>query len=265
MESKYNKSLLSRLSNFERNHNEWEWSDLISWLQSVKKLVQKHKDEELYKETLITVSKRLTQCLNPTLPPGLHSKTLEIYGKLLSLSKIADFHWFSSGLLPFCQHCSSQNKAQFLQLISEVYLPHIRDIEHILPGLIASLLSGAEDRPETFTKMKELLENFSVERKELVQTGVWNVILNTQQFKGVGLKYIQTCLDVTLHQDLAIRSLLRCLDDDQPVLVKRQALDVIKSHFPMKNELISKESKMRLMYGVLKLLKYQDLTLLRRF
>lgn len=36
----------------------------------------------------VTVSKRLAQCLNPSLPSGVHQKALEVYSYIFGLIKV---------------------------------------------------------------------------------------------------------------------------------------------------------------------------------
>ena len=110
-------------------------------------------------DQLTIISKRLYQCLYPSLPHGLHSITLEIYGIILKKSTPKHIFLLSSGLFQHFQYCAPQNKLQFLTLISENYLNN-PGLGILTSGLIACLLSGAGDKQETLNKIIEMLEGF---------------------------------------------------------------------------------------------------------
>jgi len=55
------------LSNFDKNK---EWADLSNWLIKVEKTLQEYPSPFINEK--IIFGKRLTQCLNPVLPPAIH-------------------------------------------------------------------------------------------------------------------------------------------------------------------------------------------------
>lgn len=59
-----------------------EWADFISFLSKLAKTLT-HYDYPTVPCRLV-LCKRLAQCLNPNLPPGVHLKTLEIYELIFS-------------------------------------------------------------------------------------------------------------------------------------------------------------------------------------
>ena len=75
------KELKSLLISFEKA-KEWDWSDMIQWINKVKALVDAFQGDSFPEK--ITLERRLWQCLNPSLPQGLHSITLKIYESILS-------------------------------------------------------------------------------------------------------------------------------------------------------------------------------------
>ena len=113
---------------------------------------------------MIPLSKRLTQCLHPSLPHGLHSKTLEIYELILKNSFTKQIFIFSTGLFQHFQYCSAQNKLQFLSIISEVYI-NKPNLELLTSGLIACLLSGAGDKQDILSKITEIIESIQDKQK----------------------------------------------------------------------------------------------------
>ena len=78
MEEEFRKKLHHRLVSFEKKHREWEWSDVIKWLSSLKTILEKY-DSSIKEDQMLLISKRLSQCLNPSLPQGLHAETFKIY------------------------------------------------------------------------------------------------------------------------------------------------------------------------------------------
>lgn len=118
-------------------------------------------------DQICTLSKRLGQCLYPTLPNGLHSKTLEIYSSLLHKAIVPHISLLSTGLFPHFQYCGSQNKLMFLEIISEYYIKRFSEINFLLQGLFACLLSGANDTSDTYAKVSEILDHCSAINKEL--------------------------------------------------------------------------------------------------
>jgi hypothetical protein len=56
-----------------------EWADYISFLSRLLKALQAHPPESHIVPDSQTVATRLSQCLNPTLPSGVHQKALEVY------------------------------------------------------------------------------------------------------------------------------------------------------------------------------------------
>ncbi|KAL0477069.1 dopey [Acrasis kona] len=74
----YKDEIVSVLKTFDQSK---EWADLIRCLQRFNKVLKKYPQFPLIPEKL-TVSKRLSQCLNAALPSGVHSKTLETYDEV---------------------------------------------------------------------------------------------------------------------------------------------------------------------------------------
>ena len=57
-----------------------DWSDLMTIMKDFKEGLKKHQSFNVSKITdKVLLGKRLAQCLNPSLPHGLHEITLEIY------------------------------------------------------------------------------------------------------------------------------------------------------------------------------------------
>lgn len=260
METEYNNRLSSKLLIFEKNSKEWEWSDLIKWLSGLKQMIEKY-EIPVPNDQIQVLSKRLGQCLYPSLPPGLHSKTLEIYSCLLSRSPIPHISLLSTGLFPHFLYCAPQNKLQFLDLISDNYITKFLEINFILQGLFVCLLTGANDSPDTFTKVSEILDLCALTNKAVTHRILWWFILKSHRYRLAGLMYMQKKIDKTICKRLSLNSLLESLADNS-IIIRRNTLDLIRSHFPLGRK--NKKTVIILMQAALRLLRTKDHTLLRR-
>jgi len=102
-------------------------------LQRIENLLAEYKIPFITEK--ITLGKRLSQCLNPILPPGTHLQALKVYELLFKNMELntynesrlsndfvfqfsQDLGIYSSGLFPFFQYASSQvkhlNKTRYL-------------------------------------------------------------------------------------------------------------------------------------------------------
>jgi len=191
MDSEYKLKLHHRLSSFEKNHKQWEWSDLIKWLSSLKLICDKF-NSKISEDLLLLTSKRLSQCLNPSLPQGIHLETLKIYSVILKKSDPKDILLLSPGLFQHFQYCSTENRSQFLSIIEETFLNNPA-LSLLTTGLVACLLSGAGDKQETSLKVMDLLD--SIQSKSQLHYAVWKFVLKSNEFRNIGLMYMQkrTC------------------------------------------------------------------------
>ena len=256
MDSEYKIKLHHRLSSFEKNHKQWEWSDLIKWLSSLKLICDKF-NSKISEDLLLLTSKRLSQCLNPSLPQGIHLETLKIYSVILKKSEPKDILLLSPGLFQHFQYCSTENRSQFLSIIEENFLNNPK-LSLLTTGLVACLLSGAGDKQETLAKVMDLLD--SIQNKSELHYAVWKFILKSNEFRNIGLMYMQkrTCREYC--EDLIISTLLVSVDDPK-VINKRLALDIIKTYFPIVSD---DKTTVILMHGVFRLYRGKDYSVIRR-
>jgi hypothetical protein len=105
-----------------------EWADLIKCLQRVAKVLSRYPKFPIVPEKFL-VAKRLAQCSNPSLPSGVHLKTIETYALLcqrLGPDRLAnDLPLYLTGLFTLYQHAATNVKVflllpnpQFLFLMS---------------------------------------------------------------------------------------------------------------------------------------------------
>jgi hypothetical protein len=96
------------------------------------------------------VALRLAQCLNPSLPSGVHQKALDVYATIFSFlpppSLGHTLHVYLPGLVPVLSFASLSVRPIFYSIFEEHVLK--LDSEHIRPAtksLVLSLLPGIED------------------------------------------------------------------------------------------------------------------------
>ena len=77
LDKKITKKILPRFDSAK------DWSDLMTIMKNFKENLKKYSNCNMSKITdKLLLGKRLAQCLNPSLPHGLHEITLEIYDTL---------------------------------------------------------------------------------------------------------------------------------------------------------------------------------------
>ena len=74
-----NKHLQKAMTTFSHNV---AWTDINNWLQSVEVYIRENPSP--YIGDKITLSKRLSQCLNPALPVKVHELALRIHEQMFS-------------------------------------------------------------------------------------------------------------------------------------------------------------------------------------
>ncbi|CAL8113746.1 unnamed protein product [Orchesella dallaii] len=134
-----------------------EWPDLIAALTKLNKVISTFNTSvssspppPLPRTQLIT--KRLSQCLHPNLPSGVHLKTLETFDLIFQGFKHHDYvhlesdlFSFVSGLLPLWSYAAISVKPKLLS-IYETHLLSLRErLRPALNGIMLSLFNGLVD------------------------------------------------------------------------------------------------------------------------
>ncbi|KAL1970161.1 hypothetical protein VTN77DRAFT_6566 [Rasamsonia byssochlamydoides] len=143
-----------------------EWADYISFLSRLLKALQSHPPELPVVPHKTLVAKRLAQCLNPSLPSGVHQKALEVYTYIFSLIKpeglSQDLLLYFPGVAPTLTFASLSVRPLFLSLI-ETYLPEIEPaaIRPALKAIILALLPGLEEETsDDFEQTLRIINKF---------------------------------------------------------------------------------------------------------
>ena len=90
----------------------------------------------------INLCKRLAQCLNPSLPTGVHVTALKVYETILqNFSDKSELLALTAlGLLPFFEHSNTQNKHTVLRLFEVYFISEVESIQMIV-ALVNALLT----------------------------------------------------------------------------------------------------------------------------
>ncbi|KAI8981167.1 Dopey, N-terminal-domain-containing protein [Trametes punicea] len=237
---KYTQQVEKCLNSFESVH---EWADFISFLKQLLKTLQSYQQFKEIPRKLI-VAKRLSQCLNPALPNGVHQRALDVYSHIFAVLGVReglqrDLALWSSGLFPFFEYASTAVKPTVLSLFDTHYLPLQSGLRPVMKSFILALLPGLEEETgEYFDKVLALLDRIAgtISQSFFFQN-IWLIMLTTPPARGTALSYLSRRLppfkaeeDITpiVGDDLGlmIRGFSAALEDDD-LLVRRAALDLL--------------------------------------
>ncbi|KAH9996943.1 putative regulator of reproduction dopa [Xylariaceae sp. FL0662B] len=143
-----------------------EWADYISFLSRLLKALQSRQSSIITIPSKALVAKRLSQCLNPSLPSGVHQKTLEVYQYVFSVigkdGLSRDLPLYLPGLASTLSFASLTVRAPFLDLLERHFL-HLdpRSLRPAMKSIILALLPGLEEETsEDFERTLKILEHF---------------------------------------------------------------------------------------------------------
>ncbi|KAI1866142.1 uncharacterized protein JN550_007831 [Neoarthrinium moseri] len=145
-----------------------EWADYISFLSRLLKALQARHTNITTIPSKALVAKRLSQCLNPSLPSGVHQKALEVYNYVFSVigteGLSRDLPLYLPGLASTLSFASLTVRAPFLDLLEKYFLKlDSRSLRPAMKAVVMAMLPGLEDETsEDFDRTLKLLENFKV-------------------------------------------------------------------------------------------------------
>ncbi|KAK5990439.1 Protein dopey [Cladobotryum mycophilum] len=143
-----------------------EWADYISFLNRLLKALQARPPNNVHIPSKATIAKRLSQCLNPSLPSGVHQKALEVYTYVFEavgkdgLSR--DLPLYLPGLAPTLSFASLSVRSPYLDLLERYFIGlDSRSLRPAMKSIILALLPGLEDETsEDFDRTLRLLGKF---------------------------------------------------------------------------------------------------------
>ena len=179
-----------------------EWPDLMTILKKFKENLIKYKASNMGILTdKISLAKRLAQCLNQSLPSGVHEMDLEVYSMLFDNIKLNNNNFlgdnlglYSAGLFPFFIYASAKNKTKYLEdIIKKHYLTlEISEFKLSLSGMLASILPALEEQNESMQKtIREVFQNAREKCGDTYFFGtLWSIIFRNKKLRIDCMKYI---------------------------------------------------------------------------
>ncbi|NXF10044.1 DOP2 protein, partial [Smithornis capensis] len=239
----YSSAIEKALRNFESSS---EWADLISSLGKLNKALQSNLKYSLLPRRLI-ISKRLSQCLHPALPSGVHLKALETYEiifKIIGTRWLAkDLFLYSSGLFPLLANAAMSVRPVLLGLYEKYFLPLQKSLLPGLQAFVIGLLPGLEEGSEIYDRTDALLVKLSLLLgQEVFYGALWGSVLVSPAIRLPASLFVVTHINRELSgkqqnymlgtdHKLTIKSLCVSVLDSN-VLVQRNTLEAILFFFP---------------------------------
>jgi hypothetical protein len=241
-----------------------EWADYIAFLGRLQKALQAQPSDINIIPDKRTVARRLAQCLNPSLPSGVHQKTLELYDLVFALqgkdNLSHDLSLYLPGISSTLTFASLTVRPIFLSVVEDhlLKLP-TTTLRPALKAIILSLLPGIEDETsEDFDRVLDILDRFKSLFSDAGSEGIfWQCLFLasiTSPSRRLGaLAYLTRRLPklgpsnnrladngspegVMALTDPEPGLLIRCFStglSDEQTLVQRTFLDLLVTHLPL--------------------------------
>ncbi|KAM0621821.1 hypothetical protein ACHAQG_006218 [Verticillium nonalfalfae] len=145
-----------------------EWADYISFLNRLLRALQARHNSITTVPSKATIAKRLAQCLNPSLPSGVHQKALEVYNYVFTTigqdGLARDLPLYLPGLASTLSFASLSVRAPYLDILETHFLRlDPRSLRPAMKSIVLALLPGLEEETsEDFDRTMKLMENFKV-------------------------------------------------------------------------------------------------------
>uniref|UniRef100_A0A8R1DQL8 Dopey_N domain-containing protein n=1 Tax=Caenorhabditis japonica TaxID=281687 RepID=A0A8R1DQL8_CAEJA len=272
----YAKSIDQALKTFETPN---EWADLISALGKLAKVFQSNA-KFCAIPNRVTVAKRLSQCLHPALPMGVHLKALETYRQIFEIlgpAKLPDcLYLFAVGLFPLMDHCGIKVKSELFAIFENYLVPLGTNLRPALPGFLGGVLLALEEGTEFYERSFILLDRVC-ERvgPRAFYACLWQAILGSPPVRLPAMIYVNAKFDklkslddqihlVGDHVNHMVAALCATADDTGSPLVQRYLLDFLVSAFPLDSTNLTDEDFVQLLRRCLFVVLRRDMSLNRR-
>ncbi|XGW24975.1 hypothetical protein V3C99_006429 [Haemonchus contortus] len=256
-----------------------EWADLISALAKLTKVFQSNaKFGDIPKP--VTVAKRLSQCLHPALPMGVHLKALETYRQIFdilgpqSLPKL--LYLFAVGLFPLMDHCGIKVKSELFNIFEQYLLPLGQNLKPALPGFLAGVLLGLEEGTEFYERSLSVLDRVCEGVGERAFFAcLWQAVLGSPSVRLPAMLYVNAKFDKTRtlddqiaivgdHVNHMVAALCATASDSGSPLVQRNLLDFLCAAFPLDSTNLTREDFVQLIMRCVFVVLRRDMSLNRR-
>lgn len=263
--SAYDTQVFSALGKFKSVRN---WPDLNSCLQNILDVFQSFPDVKHVPHKLL-FSKTLSQCLAPTLPAGIQSKTLDVYAKVFAryteLCLTRDFYIWAPGLLQFFHSAGVAQRVITLKSFDEFFVPLVEKNERIAPPIVLSILPGLSDEG---TELPAHVSGTLAKIRQKIGVGkFWSSMcraaltspVTRMPFLSYALKSNPSEVVTCGNMELLMRLFTVLFGDSNPLVV-RSSLELFKGCFST----LEQHVKLDLGYKCIGLLENEDLSIRRR-
>ncbi|GMR52271.1 hypothetical protein PMAYCL1PPCAC_22466, partial [Pristionchus mayeri] len=277
--SKYKQYVIAvdkALKSFENTN---EWADLISALGKLAKVFSQHaKYGDIPKA--VTVAKRLSQCLHPALPMGVHLKALETYKQIFDIlgqeALPKQLYLFAVGLFPLMDHCTIKVKGELLTIFEFYLLPLREKLCPSLPGFLAGVLLGLEEGTEFYDRSFKLLDKVcEYVGPTSFYACLWHTVLGSPSVRLPALIYVNAKFDKSKSIDEQswiigdnvhhmVSALCAAGEDMGSPLVQRNLLDLLCAAFPLDSTTVTRADFVELLRRTLFVILRRDMSLNRR-
>ncbi|VDL91325.1 unnamed protein product [Schistocephalus solidus] len=234
-----------------------EWADLIASLGRLIKLIQQNsRYSDIPKKRLL--GKRLSQCLHPALPAGVHCKTLECFDLIFRImgtkSLAKDVAIYGTALFGLLGPSAMTVKPPLFDIFEIYFLPLGHRLRPAFLGLLQGLLPGLEEGAEFFDRGTAMMDHFCLAvGSEFFYTSLWQashskrkcarVLANAPSIRHYGTAFILSHFNK--RKSISSQAFLfgeskpiflnsiRCLLSDNVVLVQRDILDFLILALPV--------------------------------
>ncbi|KAL3093478.1 hypothetical protein niasHT_026488 [Heterodera trifolii] len=150
-----------------------EWADLIAALGKLGKVFASNSKSFNDIPNPLTVAKRLSQCLHPALPSGVHLKALETYRQVFNIlghsghnqNLARSLFLYAIGLFPLIDHCGIKVKSELLSIFEAATSSPWRHSIFGRPSpaffITAVLLAPLEEGTAFYGRAFQLLDQFA--------------------------------------------------------------------------------------------------------
>lgn len=299
-DKKYIQLVEKALASFEALE---EWADYIAFLSRLQKSLQLNigtSMDSYFVPHASQVANKLSLCLSPTLPNGVHQKALSVYEYILEKLSATDLNkniniWLP-GLLPLFSYSSIlvkpvQIKIFHDQILSKLAQPTLRSISK---PFILCLLSGLDDEnSEVFNDVLSLMDFFKLKlgddshfwqsmflciiRNPERRLGALHwcsrrlpLFINSKDSKGNPILSEEAQLCLKPEPGLLVRALAISIGDSKSfdIVVVRGFFDLLLSHVPLDSDVITNKitpkDKEELVMSCCKITLRRDMSLNRR-
>ncbi|KAI6208422.1 Protein pad-1 [Aphelenchoides besseyi] len=261
-----------------------EWPDLINALAKLSKALNSSKQfSDIPK--IIFVSKRISQCLHPTLPMGVHRKALETCNICFDILNRGDqlvthLYLFGFGLFPLMEKCGIKVKSDLLDLFDKFLVPLGPKLGPALSGFLVALLFALEEGSEFYSRTSDLLDRVMEKSGPIpFYACLWHSVLGVPAVRLPALLYVNNkfdrrkpagdqlalmCGGPDHHSDYLIAALCAAAEDPGTALIQRNLLDFLCAAIPLNSDHVVQADLVQILRRCLFVVLRRDMSLNRR-